>query len=65
MQKKTGIINFLHETKTELKKVSWPTKKETLRHTALIIVISVALAAFIGLVDYIFTIGLDKLISLK
>lgn len=65
MTEKKGIANFFQETKAELKKVTWPTKKETLRHTSLVVVISVVLATFIGVVDYVFTIGLDKLISLK
>lgn len=65
MTEKKGLGNFFQETKAELKKVTWPTKKETIRHTTMVIAISLALAAFIGLVDYVFTIGLDKLISLK
>lgn len=65
MTEKKGLGSFFQETKAELKKVTWPTKKETMRHTGMVIIISLALAAFIGLVDYVFTIGLDKLISLK
>ena len=65
MTEKKGLSKFFHETKEEMKKVTWPTKKETINHTIIVLIISVCVAAFIGLVDWFFTIGLDKLISLN
>ncbi|OIP79998.1 MAG: preprotein translocase subunit SecE [Parcubacteria group bacterium CG08_land_8_20_14_0_20_48_21] len=59
------IISYLRSSYIELKKVTWPTPKETRNYTLLVIGISVAVAAFLGLLDFIFTIGLEKLISLK
>jgi len=47
--------NFLKEVKLEMKKVTWPTKKETLKHTMLVIGISLGVAAFLGILDFIFT----------
>ncbi len=54
------IINYIKESKTELKKVVWPTKKQTRNHTLMVIGISLALAAFLGAVDY----GLNQLLEL-
>jgi len=54
------LIQYIKESKIELKKVVWPTKKQTLSHTLLVIGFSLALAAFLGAVDY----GLNKLIEL-
>jgi len=48
-------IEFIKEARVELKKVIWPTKKEAVRMTILILVVSVAVGAFIGGLDYGFT----------
>lgn len=45
-----------------MKKVTWPTKKETYNYTVLVIVISLAVAAFLGILDYGFNLGLKELI---
>ena len=44
--KKTSLMKFFRETKSELKKVSWPTKKQLL-HNTLIIVVFIAIATII------------------
>jgi len=54
------ITNYINQSKAELKKVVWPTKKQTRNHTLLVIGISLALAAFLGAVDF----GLNKLLEL-
>ncbi len=51
------IINYLKESYAEMKKVTWPTKKETYRYTVLVIGISLATAAFLGVLDEIFSLG--------
>lgn len=56
------ISRYLRESVEEMKKVTWPTKKETYDYTLLVIGVSLAVAAFLGLLDYIFTFGLGKLI---
>ncbi|MBU1102088.1 preprotein translocase subunit SecE [Patescibacteria group bacterium] len=49
------IITFLKEVRLELKKVTWPTRQETIKHTLAVIVISLAVAAFLGAADLLFT----------
>lgn len=55
-----AIIKYLKETSAELKHVNWPTRKQTLVYTALIIVISLFAAAYLGFFDWLFT-GFVKL----
>jgi len=50
---------FLRESKIELKKVKWPTRKELLAATAMVIFLVVVVAFFLGLVDF----GLIKIIK--
>jgi len=59
----TKVINiagqFLKEAKMELKKVKWPTRKELLASTAVVIVLTLIVAFFLGFVD----LGLIKIIK--
>lgn len=48
------ITTFLKESRIELKKVTWPTRQDTIRYTVTVIVISVAVAFFLGGLDFIF-----------
>jgi len=56
------IINYVKEAYSEMKKVTWPTKKETYRYTLMVIGISLATAAFLGLLDLIFNFGFKFII---
>ena len=56
----TRINTFLKEVKTEIKKVNWPTQKETVRDTLTVIGISIVIAIFLGGIDFIFTRILDR-----
>ena len=44
---------FLQEVIAELKKVTWPTREETIKLTVVVVVISVVVGAFIGGLDAI------------
>jgi len=56
------IIPFLKEVKLEIKKVNWPTRKETIKYTLIVVGVSVAVAAFLGGLDFLFSIILNKFI---
>ena len=51
----TSPITFLKEARTELAKVVWPKRNETVKLTAVVIGVSVGVGVFIGLLDIIFT----------
>jgi len=46
-------IQFLGEVKSELSKVVWPSKGETLRYTITVIVFSLVVALVLGAFDYV------------
>ncbi len=46
----------------ELRKIAWPTKRETIQHTILVVGLSLVVAAFLGALDYAFNLGLEKLV---
>jgi preprotein translocase subunit SecE len=57
------MIQYIKSSIEEMKKVSWPTKKETYNYTVLVIAVSLAVALFLGGLDYIFSTGLTYLIN--
>jgi len=48
------ITNYIKTSMEEMKKVSWPTKKETYNYTILVIAVSLGVAVFLGALDYFF-----------
>ena len=52
-------VEFLKEVKVELKKVTWPTRKQTTGTTVVVIIFVFVVAAFLGLFD----LGLSKLVQ--
>lgn len=56
------IIIFLKEVRLEVKKINWPTRQETLRYTLIVIGASIAVAVFLGAVDFAFTSLLNRFV---
>ena len=54
------IAVFLKEVRLEMKKVNWPTRKETVRYTLIVVGVSAAVALFLGGLDYILTLLLQN-----
>jgi preprotein translocase subunit SecE len=58
-KKQNAIRRYFNETAGELRKVSWPTWPEARQLTILVIVVMVAIGAFLGLVD----LGANRLLN--
>jgi preprotein translocase subunit SecE len=58
-----GFIEYIKDTKGEMKHVSWPTKKQAVSYTLLVILISVLVAFFLGLADFSFSKLLGSIIN--
>ncbi len=59
----TTITEYIKETKAEMKNVTWPTRAQAIGFTVATIIISVGIAYYLGFFDYIFTQGLEKIIT--
>lgn len=55
-----SIIQYLKDTRGELHHVAWPTRAQTFVFTALVIALSIAVALYLGLFDYLFTTALSR-----
>lgn len=56
------LVNYLKGSREELAKVSWPNRETTVNHTVMVIGISIAVALFLGAVDYVLNKVLEVLI---
>ena len=54
-----NFFNYLRDTKAELANVRWPTKKQAVIYTVLVLGISALVSVFLGIFDYFFNAGLD------
>jgi preprotein translocase subunit SecE len=54
------IQQFLKESRTELKKVTWPTSKQAIASTSVVVVLTVIVSLVLGFIDF----GLAKIIRL-
>ena len=67
-QSKPGIFErvgkWLKEMKSELKKVQWPSRKQTINNTLIVIACVIVVGIFIWIFDFIATGAIQGLISL-
>jgi preprotein translocase SecE subunit len=54
------VVLFFREVKVEIKKISWPQRKETIASTSIVIIIVLIIGIFLGIVD----VGLARLVKL-
>lgn len=52
---------FINDIREELKKVTWPTRKETIRLTSVVIVLSLIIAFYVGIIDVLLAKALETL----
>ena len=62
--KKAKASKFFRETKSEIKKVSWPSKAQLVRNTAVILAFVVIMTVILFVFDKAFELGLTGLLSL-
>ena len=58
---RTPPVQFVREVIAELKKVSWPTREETIRLSIIVLVAIIVMTSFIFAVDYVFENGTSVL----
>jgi preprotein translocase subunit SecE len=49
----TSVTQFLSEVVSELKKVVWPNRKETLGTTGVVLILVLIISTYLGMVDYL------------
>lgn len=54
------LFRYLSEVKSEIQKVSWPSREQTIQQTILVIIASLVVSIFIGALDF----GFEQLIKI-
>ena len=58
-----GLSLFLREVKVELKKVTWPTRKQLIAYTIIVFITVFTLAALIWVIDSFFSVAFRWLLK--
>lgn len=58
-------VQYFKDSYHELKRVVWPTRNEITQHTIIVIAMSVFVALFLGALDIVAAVGLEKILLLK
>jgi len=58
-----ALMEYLRDTRAELRKVHWPTRQEAENLTKIVLGVTVAMALLMGLLDYLFSLQLRGLIN--
>lgn len=58
-----GFGQYLKDTRSELNHVAWPTQTQTIVYTVMVALVSVIVALYLGLFDYLFTGALKRVVE--
>ncbi len=56
------MFNYFKDVRAEMKHVSWPTRRQSVIYTGVVIAVSLATAIYLGLLDYFFSFIIQKII---
>jgi len=60
-----NLFKFIQEAREELKKVTWPTREQTIRLTIVVIIVSLIVSLYLGLLDIVLGEGLKLILSTR
>lgn len=57
-----AITDYFKEVRAEMKHVSWPTRRITVVYTSIVIGVSLGVAIYLGLLDYLFSLAIRHIV---
>jgi preprotein translocase subunit SecE len=61
--KDNAIVRYLRDTRSELRKVHWPTRQEAWNLTKVVLAVTISMALLLGLLDYLFARELGGIVG--
>lgn len=55
--------NYVTESWAELRKVAWPTRRQVVNLTVIVIIVSAVVGAYIAIIDLVLLFGMDRLLT--
>jgi preprotein translocase SecE subunit len=59
----TSPFTYLKHVREEFAHIVWPTNRTAIAHTLIVILIAVVIALLVGLLDYVFGLGVNRVIG--
>ena len=56
------VVRYVKATRSELRKVVWPTRDETINLTIIVLIVTIGMSAFLGIIDFLFTRAFELII---
>ena len=56
------VVRYVRETRGEIRKVTWPTRQESQRLTAIVLGVTALMALFLGILDFMFSNAVQGLV---
>ena len=56
------FINYIKDTRGELTHVSWPTRRQAIMFTVVVVIISILMSVYLGFFDYVLSLILQKFV---
>jgi preprotein translocase subunit SecE len=56
------MFDYFKQVRSEMRHVVWPSREMTIIYTVVVIAISIGIAVYLGLLDYLFSLVLKRLI---
>lgn len=57
-----GVVSYLRDTRSELRKVVWPTREEATNLTVIVLAVTILMTVILGGIDYLFGVALDLIL---
>lgn len=57
-----SLITYLKDTQGEMKHVAWPSRKQAIAFTVVVVIISIFVSFFLGFFDYLFKLAIAKFV---
>ena len=54
-RKENAIVRYFKETRAELRKVNWPTRRQAINLTLIVLAVTAFMATVLGVIDYLFS----------
>jgi preprotein translocase subunit SecE len=64
-EERTSPRQFVKEVRSELRKVAWPTRQETINYSIIVLVALIIMTSFIAGVDWVFSNAILKLFNIQ
>ena len=63
-EKSGGIVQYFREVRGEVRKVTWPSREETIRLTGIVLAVTAVMTVILFAFDWTFSKGLELLVDL-